>query len=109
MQQPATPGNRVIKVNAVISICTKSWLRVLQVAKNSYICDTLHFERRTNARHAIAGVFYACLFADDINVGSKIYTASYPRVVRLMAALPLERCKVTGKVRPFFYSLTSIA
>ncbi len=65
----------------------------------SYICDTLHFDRRTNARY-ITGVL--CSLYDR-------FTASYPRVVRLMATLPVERCKVTGKVRPFFYSLSLIA
>lgn len=65
----------------------------------SYICDTLHFDRRTNARY-ITGVLRSLY---------NRFTASYPRVVRLMAALPVERCKVTGKVRPFFYSLALIA
>lgn len=72
---------------------------ICAIEKFRYLCDTLHFERRTNARR-LAGVLrpkYDC------------FTASYPRVVRLMATLPLERCKVTGKVRPFFYYLTLIA
>lgn len=65
----------------------------------SYICDTLHFDKRTNARY-ITGVLRSLYDR---------FTASYPRVVRLMATLPVERCKVTGKVRPFFYSLALIA
>ena len=45
----------------------------------SYICDTLHFDRRTNARD-ITGVLRSLYDR---------FTASYPRVVRLMAALPV--------------------
>lgn len=70
----------------------KKYQTIASVQKDVYICNTLHFERRIDARQP-AGVLHLIY---------EHFTASYPRAVRLMATLPLERCKVTGKVRPFF-------